>query len=209
MFMVYGPTGRVFTGSLEELIRVNATGRTQRTRRVIHKSDDMNAAEIALPHKPHEEGVRAYQRMVHPDIERGPLYHAYQIMTRDVTTLLDEDDVAHAWRVLRDHQIHQAPVLNRDKTLVGVVSERDLLTAINIEDERVLDVRNHRVRDVMTSPVVAAEPVTDIRRIAQAMLDQGINGVPIVNENQELVGFISRTDVLRTVVTDPPLSLWR
>jgi CBS domain-containing protein len=72
-----------------------------------------------------------------------------------------------------------------------------------------LDVRNHSVRDVMTSPVVAAEPVTDIRRIAKAMVEQGISGVPIVNESQELVGFISRTDILRSVVTDPPLSLWR
>lgn len=209
MFMVYGPTGRVFTGSLEELIRVNATSRSQGVRRLIHKSDDKDAVEVVLTHKPHEEAVRAYQKMVQPDVERGPLYHAYQIMTRDVLTLLDEDNVAHAWRVLRDHQIHQAPVLNRDKTLVGVVSERDLLTAINIEDDRVLDVRNHSVRDVMTSPVIAAEPITDIRRIAQAMVEQGIGGVPVVNEKQDLVGFISRTDVLKTVTTEPPLSLWR
>lgn len=209
MFMVYGPSGRVFAGSLEELIRVNPTSRTHGARRVVHKSDDLNTAAVALTHRPQEEGIRAYQQMVQPDVERGPLYHAYQIMSRDVVTLLDEDDVAHAWRVLRDHQIHQAPVLNLNKRLVGVVSERDLLTAINIEDQRVLDVRNHRVRDVMTSPVTAAEPVTDIRRIARAMLQQGTSGVPIVNENQELVGFISRTDILKTVVTDPPLSLWR
>lgn len=209
MFMVYGVTGRVFTGSLEEMIRVNATGRTAGVRRVIHKSDDMTPVEGTLVHKPHEDGIKAYQQMVQPDVERGPLYHAYQIMTRDVVTLMDDDDVAHAWRILRDHKIHQSPVLNNDKKLVGVVSERDLLTAINIEDGRVLDVRNHMVRDVMTSPVVAAEPITDIRRIAKVMVEHGVTGVPIVNESQELVGFISRTDILRAVVTAPPLSLWR
>ena len=68
MFMVYGPTGRVFTGSLEELIRVNATGRTGGVRRVIHKSDDMTPVEGTLVHKPHEEAVHAYQRMVQPDV---------------------------------------------------------------------------------------------------------------------------------------------
>lgn len=209
MFMVYGVTGRVFTGSLEELGRVHAASRTQGVRRVIAKSDDLTPVETTLTHKPHDDGIRAYQQMVQPDVERGPLYHAYQIMTRDVITLLDEDDVAHAWRVLRDHKIHQSPVLNSDNKLVGVVSERDLLTAINIEDDRVLDVRNHKVKDVMTSPVVAAEPVTDIRRIAKVMVEQGVSGVPIVNDSQELVGFISRTDLLRSVVTDPPLSLWR
>jgi len=57
--------------------------------------------------------------------------------------------------------------------------------------------------------VVAAEPVTDIRRIATVMMEHGVDGVPIVNDSHELVGFISRTDILRSVVTDPPLSLWR
>jgi CBS domain-containing protein len=51
--------------------------------------------------------------------------------------------------------------------------------------------------------------VTDIRRLAAAMLDYGVDGVPIVNDAGRLVGFVSRSDVLRAVVADPPLSLWR
>jgi CBS domain-containing protein len=61
----------------------------------------------------------------------------------------------------------------------------------------------------MTTPVVAATPVTDIRRIARVMLDRDVDGVPIVNDAGTLVGFISRGDILRAVVTDPPLSIWR
>ena len=41
------------------------------------------------------------------------------------------------------------------------------------------------------------------------LLERDVDGVPIVNERQRLVGFISRGDVLRAVVADPPLSLWR
>jgi CBS domain-containing protein len=51
--------------------------------------------------------------------------------------------------------------------------------------------------------------VTDIRRIASVMLTHGVAGVPIVNQSSQLVGFISRSDILQAVVTDPPLSLWR
>lgn len=61
----------------------------------------------------------------------------------------------------------------------------------------------------MTTPVVAANPLTDIRRIARVMLDRDVDGVPIVNETGVLLGFVSRSDILRAVVTDPPLSMWR
>lgn len=74
---------------------------------------------------------------------------------------------------------------------------------------QVRDVLAKLVGDVMTTPVVAASPLTDIRRIARVMLDRDVDGVPIVNEAGVLLGFVSRSDILRAVVTDPPLSMWR
>ena len=93
--------------------------------------------------------------------------------------------------------------------LIGMVNERDLLTVIDIDGDRVLENLKRRVSDVMTTPVVAAAPVTDIRRIAAAMLEGGLSAVPILNESERIVGIVSRTDVLRAVMTDPPVSLWR
>jgi CBS domain-containing protein len=61
----------------------------------------------------------------------------------------------------------------------------------------------------MLSPVVSADPVTDIRRIARAMLEFALPGVPVMNETRALVGFVSRGDILRAVIADPPLSVWR
>lgn len=60
-----------------------------------------------------------------------------------------------------------------------------------------------------TASRTAASPLTDIRRIARVMLDRDVDGVPIVNEAGVLLGFVSRSDILRAVVTDPPLSMWR
>lgn len=69
-----------------------------------------------------------------------------------------------AWRVFREHRIRQAPVVNAGGGLVGIVSERDLLTAIDIDGGKVVENIRREVRDVMTSPVVAAAPVTDTRQ---------------------------------------------
>jgi CBS domain-containing protein len=84
-----------------------------------------------------------------------------------------------------------------------------LLTALNVEHGRLRDLLAKRVSEVMTTPVVSADPVTDIRRIANVMLTHDADGVPIVNDSAALVGFVSRSDVLRAVVAEPPLSLWR
>jgi CBS domain-containing protein len=166
------------------------------------------AAEVVLP-RHHEEAVNAYRQMIDRDLERGPLRHADQVMSRPVILVAADSAVAEAWVILRDNRIRQAPVVDADQRLVGIVSERDLLTAIDIDDGEIVSARQRRVQDVMTTPVVAAAPITDIRRIAAVMLDRGVDGVPVVNDAGRIMGFVSRSDILRAVVSDPPLSLWR
>ena len=158
-----------------------------------------------------EQAVDAYQAMLPQNLERGPLYQANQLMQRQIITVSSEDDLTRAWHILVENQIRQAPVLDATQHLVGIISERNLLAALNInlDDGQVSRVLTRRVADVMTTPVVAATPVTDIRRIAHVMLDRDVDGLPIVNDGGALVGFLSRGDILRAVVNDPPLSIWR
>jgi CBS domain-containing protein len=210
MFSIYGVTGQVFSGTLEEMNRVNALARTRAARAIAQDGEEPGIeAILGASTRLREDAVKAYRSMLPRDLERGPLYHAGQIMQTTVIRVNAGDSVAHAWRTLRDHAIRQAPVMDDDARLVGIVSERDLLTALNIEGGLIVESLGRLVRDVMTTPVVAAVPVTDIRRIAAVMIDKGVDGVPITNETGRLLGFVSRGDILRAVVTDPPLSLWR
>jgi len=55
--------------------------------------------------------------------------------------------------------------------------------------------------------IAVDEPVTDIRRIVAVMLDNRMEGVPITSKESRLLGFVSRSDILRAVVTDLPLNL--
>jgi len=54
------------------------------------------------------------------------------------------------------------------------------LTAINIDGDQIVESMNRRVEHVMTTPIVAAAPVTDIRRIASVMINQDLDGVPMI-----------------------------
>jgi len=207
MFSIYGMTGQVFSGSLEAMNRIHPLARLRNVRGAAKDGDDIGVENLTTPLQ--QDAIRAYRRMLPQDLERGPLIHAGQIMSHPVTVLNQDSAVAEAWRVLQRRGIHQAPVLDDTRRLIGMVNERDLLTVIDIDGNRVLENLKRRVSDVMTTPVVAAVPVTDIRRIAAAMIEGGLSAVPIVNESEYIVGIVSRTDVLRAVITDPPLSMWR
>jgi len=60
----------------------------------------------------------------------------------------------------------------------------------------------------MWSPIPSASADTDIRRVARVLLDTGLPGLPVVDDAGQVRGFVSRTDILRAVVADPPLDLW-
>ena len=208
MFTIHGVTGQIFSGTLEEMQRVHDLKQSKSIRAIAHEGDELGGIGTENRRK-QEEAEQAYRLMLPKNLERGPLYHANQIMQQQVITVSADDGVAQAWRILRDHGIHQAPVLDSGMRLIGVVSERNLLTAINIDGDQIVESMNRRVGQVMTTPIVAAAPVTDIRRIASVMINQEIDGVPITNDQGLLVGFITRGDILRAVVKEPPLSLWQ
>ena len=156
----------------------------------------------------YQAAATAYRSILPKALERGPVKHAWQLMSRRIVSVHPEDRIEKAWHVITESRVRQALVLTDAHGIAGLVSERDLLTSINVESGGIRDVLARRVADVMTSPVISADPVTDIRRIAQALLDYHLSGIPIVEEDGKLVGFISRGDILRTVINDPPVSLW-
>jgi CBS-domain-containing membrane protein len=150
-------------------------------------------------------------------VDRGPVRHAWQVMGRDVLSLRTTDTVATAWHALATRRVRQAPVVDALNNVVGLVSDRDLLTVIDLQPVapsaetprgRVSGGLDRRVAEVMVTPVVCADPVTDIRRIAHVLIETGLTALPVVNESQMLLGMVSRGDILRATVADPPLSLW-
>jgi CBS domain-containing protein len=216
MFSLYGLSGQDFRGTLEQLSKLPGVSATRRGRAIAREGEEPLPAFVARVDERlaggaqagYETAAKAYRDMLQLEQERGPLYHAYQIMSRDVLAVGAEDSVSAAWRTLLGRSLRQAPVLDAAHNLVGLVTERDLLTTFNLERRQARNPLIRQVGDVMISPVICADPVTDIRRIARAMLEFSLPGLPVVNETRALVGFVSRGDILRAVIAEPPLSLW-
>jgi len=214
MFSIYGISGQTFRGTLEHMPLVSAVRPSMHTRGINQEGEKgsvqtnipFNLDAIA-PHA-HEQAVATYRSMLPQELERGPLYHARQVMHAPVITARDDDPVELVWQLLIKHNIRQVPVLDSALRLVGLVHDHDLLTVLNVDHDQLRDVLKRTASDVMHTPVATADLVTDIRRIARVILSYGQGGVPILDERENMVGFVSRGDILRAVTTDPPLSLW-
>ena len=72
---------------------------------------------------------------------------------------------------------------------------RELPTALNVESEQLRDVLQRTAADIMQSPVIAAAPITDIRRIARGRMESGQSRGPIIDEAGALVGFVPCGDI--------------
>lgn len=153
------------------------------------------------------QACEAYREKL-PVQERERVVHAHQIMNSPVETIGVSDDIVSAWKRLRLLGYRQLPVLNNDRQIVGMLTERNLLQYLIVDDDKIIRQSDKSVGDAMLAPVITADPVTDIRRIASVMIDYRQSAVPITSETDELVGLVSRGDILRATTSDPPLSLW-
>jgi len=217
MFSIRGITGQTFRGSLEHLIQVPGAFAARNARGVEQEGEELGAEFELVRRRVAEEqdnepryarAAAAYTRSLQPESQRESVRHAYQIMGRSVLILRGEDTVEDAWHRLVARGVRQAPVLEPDRGVVGMVSERELLTVLDLVGKTPTGGLERRVREVMASPVICADPVTDIRRIARVLLETGLTALPVVDEAGRLAGIVSRGDILRAVLSDPPLSLW-
>ena len=230
MFSVYGKAGRLFRGSMEELRKIGpsaAISRTGRPATVGREVFNLGLAAMAdavygdgagqprssVPDAAHRGAMAAYAQTASNQPPRHPLVRVSDIMSPVTVTLREDATVAQAWDLLAARQWGQAPVVDAAGVLVGLLTRAELM-----RPDRLPGAGAHAlvwqallmqsVADVMWTPVPSVSPDTDIRRLARVLLDTGLPGLPVVDEQGRVTAFVSRTDILRAVVADPPLDLW-
>lgn len=115
-------------------------------------------------------------------------------MARNLVTFEPGTSVVEALSTLLDKRISGAPVIDSDGTLVGMLSEVDLIQVF-IQDSY-YDENAGIVGDYMHAPVETVTPDMDIYSLAEQFRKARRRRYPVV-KNGKLVGQISRRDVLR------------
>ena len=140
------------------------------------------------------------------------------VMSTNVISARPQDSFAHLTTLLRGAAIRAVPVVDDDGTLLGVVSEADLMAAVARPDGyearrwwRPRHIRHQApeskagattAAELMTTGVETVAPATRVSAAARAMLKHHLSWMPVCDEDRRVVGVLGRSDVLTVFVRD-------
>lgn len=137
------------------------------------------------------------------------------LMTTDVLTVRPGTQLKDAARLLAEHRISGLPVVDEDGRVLGVLSEGDilykeagtsgkpglferLLSGPPADFELKLAART--VGEAMSAPAVTIGPTRPVTVAATTMIDEAVNRLPVVDDDNRLVGIVTRADLVRAFV---------
>ncbi|MFO7575666.1 MAG: IMP dehydrogenase [Bacteroidales bacterium] len=120
---------------------------------------------------------------------------AENVMIYDPVTINDNANVAEAINLMKEYQIGGIPVIDSNKILKGIVTNRDLRLERNY---------SRKIREVMTTSLITADHQTNLEKAARILQKHKIEKLPIVDEEGKLIGLITYKDI--TKANDRPNS---
>jgi len=127
-------------------------------------------------------------------------------MSKEVVTVDADDSMQNAIYILQEQNIKMLPVMD-DGNLVGIITDRDLKKA-SPSDATTLDmhellflISKIKVKDLMKKPVYTVPPDYTVEEAAALLLEKKISGLPVVDENNRLIGIITRSDLFRVIIS--------
>lgn len=132
-----------------------------------------------------------------------------EVMSPQPATARPDTTVKQALAVLADRQVTSLPVVDRHGTVVGVVSEADLIRGVLHRDPRLHEIleteptdRARLVEEVMTAHPVTVRPDTDLAEAVEVLTSTTVKSVPVVDTDGRLLGMLSRADVVRLLARE-------
>lgn len=141
-----------------------------------------------------------------------------EIMTKEVMTVKRNTSVNEVAKLMGGHDISGVPVVDDDNHVIGIITELDLIVRntrldlprfIEVLDwgriplerpgharERLRHMLGTEAADLMTEKVETIGPDASVEDLAELMVKHRFNPVPVVDENEKLIGIVSRADLV-------------
>jgi acetoin utilization protein AcuB len=131
-----------------------------------------------------------------------------KFMTQDVVTLEGQTEVSEAWQLMQRYRIRHFPVVLSDRTLIGIVSDRDIRSAMPSSFDQkgslkaVTDgvVEAIQAQEIMTKDPISISLSATIQDALLLIEKSRVGAFPVVDENSRLVGIISDRDLLNAFI---------
>ena len=127
-------------------------------------------------------------------------------MTTDVVSVGPDTSLLKVGKLMKDHHIRRIPVVDEQGQVIGIISDRDVrdaspskATTLDMYEMHYL-LAELKAKNIMTAKPITVKPTDTVEQAALIMLDHKVGGLPVVDENGNLVGIISDHDVFKALV---------
>lgn len=114
------------------------------------------------------------------------------VMTANPKTVRENDPVTKAAQLMKDSDSGLIPVCDDSRRVLGVITDRDIVTRVIAAEK---DVTGTKVSDVMTRTVHTLTQDAPLEDVHEVMRTKQVRRVPIVNDQNELVGIVAQADL--------------
>lgn len=126
-------------------------------------------------------------------------------MTRNPVTATPDMSIAEASTLMKQEKVHRLPVLDKEKHLVGIITEKDILYAtpspassLSIHEMAYL-LSKLTVKKLMSKNVVTITKDTTVEEAARMMVDQDLSSLPVL-EGDKLIGIVTKSDMFKILL---------
>lgn len=117
--------------------------------------------------------------------------HIRDVMTANPECVTSKDSIQDVARIMKNQDTGVVPVVDGRK-IIGLVTDRDIVVRGIAEGRSLTDLR---VNEIMTKSVRTVREDADVDDVLRTMSNAEIRRVPVVNQNDELVGIVSIGDI--------------
>jgi CBS-domain-containing membrane protein len=141
---------------------------------------------------------------------------AKDIMVKQVISALPEMSLTEVAEILANNAISGLPVLNADQKVLGVISEKDILSQLGFKDRMnfmtivskclqaggciSLPVRTPTAKEIMSAPAVTVSTDTPLLEISRLLAEKRINRLPVTDPDGRLLGIVARSDIVNATL---------
>jgi CBS domain-containing protein len=120
--------------------------------------------------------------------------HIRDVMTRNPVCVSDKDSIREAARIMAREDTGVVPVVDNGKKIIGMITDRDIVVRLVAEGK---DPSNAKVNEAMTKNVRSIKEDSTVADALNVMKGAEVRRVPVVNNNNEVVGIVSMGDIAK------------
>ncbi len=209
MFAVYNNGSVQFRSTSDNLYGLNkvdplAESRHKPDSEIYYSFDDL--LNKKKENKQLKKAIKSYKEVSQLDTSET-VYYVKDIMTKNFISINTKSTISDAYTLLKEKQISQVPIVTFGNQMLSMISKKNILNLIVEDLENIQATMEKKLNEILLPELVTTDPLCDIRKVAKVMIKYKIDAMPIVDNNNRLIGIISKTDIIEAISHIPDFQL--